>query len=168
MYLRPSLKLMPQRAQMRIPDSVADFLSCKRIAVAGVSRNPNHVGNGIFRRFRELGYEFFPDNPHAAEEEGVAAFSDVQSIPGKVDGLMIATRPDVAVDLVRQCAKCGIQRVWIHRGLGTGSVSDASVREAKTLGLTCIAGGCPFMYCEPVDVFHRYMHKCLHFLHRVP
>jgi len=31
----------------------------------------------------------------------------------------------------------------------------AKVKSAKELGLNIIPGGCPMMFCEPVDIAHK-------------
>lgn len=54
-----------------LPDSVADFLRGKRIAVAGVSRSGKEAANAVFRKLRDSGYEALPVNPAAPEVEGV-------------------------------------------------------------------------------------------------
>lgn len=152
----------------KVPDAVAEFLRGKRIAVAGVSRQKGQAANAVFRKLRDCGYEALPVNPNAAEVEGVRCHANLDAIPGPVDGVVIATHPDAAIDLVRECAEVGIPRVWFHRSFGAGSVSDAAVREAEARGVTCIVGGCPLMYCEPVDVGHRCMRWWLGRRGRVP
>jgi predicted CoA-binding protein len=152
----------------KIPESVAEFLMGKRIAVAGVSRDTRQVANAILRRLRHTGHEVIPVNPNATLLEGVPCYPDLASIPGTVDGLLVAAHPSVASNLVDQCSKNGIRHIWFHRGFGVGSVSDEAVREAQALGLTCLVGGCPLMYCEPVDPFHRCMRGWLHWRHRAP
>jgi uncharacterized protein len=151
-----------------VPNAVADFLRGTRLAVAGVSRDPKQAANAIFRKLRASGHEVFAVNPHAAEVEGVRCYPDLASVPGPVDGVVVATHPKVAADLVRQCADTGVGRVWFHRSFGSGSVSDDAVREAEARGLDCIVGGCPLMYCEPVDVGHRCMRWWLRRRGRVP
>jgi uncharacterized protein len=81
---------------------------------------------------------------HAAVPDAIASF---------LNGRRIA--------VVRQAARCGVRAVWFHRSFGTGSVSDAAVAECKCLNVTAIVGGCPLMYCEPVDVVHRCMRAVL-------
>jgi len=144
-----------------VPESVAEFLQGKRIAVAGVSRTRGSAANFIFRKLRDAGYETIPVNPRAPEVEGVRCFPDVGSIPGPVDGVVIATHPDVAIEVVRQCGERGINRVWFHRSFGHGSISEEAVRECQARGMQSIVGGCPLMYCEPVDVVHRCMRSWL-------
>ena len=54
----------------KIPESVAAFLRGRRIAVAGVSRQPNQAANAVFRKLRGAGYDVFPINPKASTIEG--------------------------------------------------------------------------------------------------
>jgi uncharacterized protein len=81
----------------------------------------------------------------------------VSSVPGSVDGVVIATHPDASAEIVRQCAERGVQRVWFHRSIDRGSVSDDALRAFQARGIVPIVGGCPLMYCEPVDFGHRCM-----------
>lgn len=152
----------------KVPELIAEFLRGKRFAIAGVSRQAGQAANAIYRKLRDCGYEVFPVNPNAAEVEGTHCYPDLRSIPGTVDGVLIATHPIVSVELVRQCSERGVGHVWFHRSFGKGSVSDAAVQECKTRGIRCIVGGCPLMYCEPVDFGHRCMRWWLRLQGRVP
>ena len=152
----------------RMPSGVAEFLAGKRIAVAGVSRQPQQAANAIFRKLRDGGFEVVPVNPNAAELEGVRCFPDLASVPGAIDGVVIATHPDAATDIVHQCAAKGVRQVWFHRSFGAGSVSKNAVRACKEHGITAIVGGCPMMYCEPVDGGHRCIRSLLALFGRVP
>lgn len=152
----------------RVPESVAHFLAGTSIAVAGVSRNKNQAANAVYRRLKKAGYRVFPLNPKASEVEGDRCHADLMSIRGPIDGVVIATHPSVAVDLVRQCAAREVGRVWFHRSFGQGSVSEDAVAECAELGVECIVGGCPLMFCEPVDLGHRCMRWWLGRKGRVP
>jgi predicted CoA-binding protein len=146
-----------------MPSSVAEFLSGKRFAVAGVSRDPNQAANAIFRKLRGSGFEVFPVNPNASEVESERCYPNLASVPGVIDGVVIATNPRNALDIVRQCGEREVRRVWFHRSFGEGSVSPDAVHECSPRGIRCIVGGCPLMYCEPVDLAHR----CVHWLLRL-
>jgi predicted CoA-binding protein len=156
------------RAMAGVPGSVARFLQGRRIAVAGVSRHGDVAANSVFKKLRESGYEVFPVNPNAEEVEGVACYPDITSIPAPLDGVIVATHPDVSISVVRQCGESGVPRVWFHRSFGTGSVSEDAVRECRRLGVDCIVGGCPLMFCEPVDFGHKCMRWWLQRRGRVP
>ena len=151
-----------------MPETVNRFLAGRRFAVAGVSRQRGQAANAVFTRLRTAGYDVFPINPHATEVEGVTCYADVGSLPATVDGVVIATHPDDALRVVRQCAGAGVRRVWFHRSFGQGSVSEEAVRECGRLGVEAIVGGCPLMFAEPVDVAHRCMRRWLQWRGRIP
>ena len=151
-----------------MPQAVADFLRGRRFAVAGVSRDPHQAANAVFRKLRDSGYEVVPVNPQAAELEGAPCYPNLAAVPGALDGVMIATHPGVAAEVVRQAADRGVSQVWFHRSFGQGSVSEEAVRECEQRGVRCIVGGCPLMYCEPVDAGHRCFRWWLRLRGRVP
>jgi predicted CoA-binding protein len=152
----------------RIPESVAAFLRGRRFAVAGVSRDSHQPANAIFRKLKAAGYEVFPINPKATTLEGTACYAGLAAVPGPLDGVVIVTAQAAALDIVRQCASLGVPRVWFHRSIGGGSVSDEAVRECAAKGIDAIVGGCPMMFCEPVDFAHKCMKWWLQHQHRVP
>ena len=153
---------------VKTPEPVAAFLQGRRFAVAGVSRQPGQAANAVFRKLKTSGYEVYPINPSASEVEGTTCYRDVSAVPGQLDGVVIATRPDVSAQVVRQCADRGVTRVWLHRSFGNGSASEEAVRECQARRIDCIVGGCPLMFCEPVDVGHRCMRWWLQRQGRVP
>jgi predicted CoA-binding protein len=139
-----------------INDAASAFLASHRVAVTGVSRHPeNHGSNAIYRRLRERGYEVFAVNPNAAEVEGDRSYPDLKSIPGGIEAVVIATRPEYAIDTMRECAELGIKHVWMHRGAGAGSVSAAATDYGRQHGITVIDGGCPLMFGPTADLGHR-------------
>ena len=50
------------------------------------------------------GYEVFAVNPTTDEVEGDRCYPALADIPDGVDAVVISTNPNVAPDLVRQCA----------------------------------------------------------------
>lgn len=140
-------------------EAVEDFLAQSRIAVAGVSRTRNETANVIYRKLRKAGYRVFAVNPNAETVEDDPCYPDLKSIPEGVDGVVIVTRPEVVEQIVRQCAEMGISRVWMHRSLkfAGSSVSEQAVQFCRQNNIAVIPGGCPMMFCAPVD----FGHKCI-------
>lgn len=142
----------------KIREAAAEFLDCKRVAVTGVSRTPgSHGSNVVYQRLRDRGYQVFAVNPNADEVEGDACFHDLRSIPGGVDWVVIGTRPETADSTMRECAELGIQRVWMHRGPGGGSVSKSAAEYGRQHDIKVIAGGCPCMFDPTADPGHKVM-----------
>lgn len=151
---------------MSTVDTLAkDFLSQKRIAVAGVSRSREDAANLIYHRLKSTNHQVFPVNPNTETFEGNPCYPDLKSIPGGVDGVMIVTRPEVTDQIVRQCTEAGVSRVWMHQSMmaaGT-SVSENAVAYCRENGISVIAGACPLMFGETAD----FGHKCMKFVLRV-
>jgi len=133
------------------------FLSHKRIAVAGVSRRGDTAANVIYKKLRAADYDVFAVNPNAETVEGDSCFPTLGAIPGGVDALVIGTPPEAAAALMRECMALGVRHVWLHKGIGRGSVDNEAVRLGEAAGIHVIAGACPMMFCEPVDLPHRCM-----------
>ena len=151
-----------------LPPSVADFLAGKRIAVAGVSRTGRAPANAIFRRLQQCGHEAIPVNPNASELEGARSYPSLSAVPGEVHGVLIATHPLEGAALVHEAAARGIRRVWFHSSFGAGSVSSEALDACRKQGIEPIVGGCPLMYCQPVDPGHRFFRWWLHLRRRIP
>jgi uncharacterized protein len=153
----------------RIKDAASEFLDHNRIAVTGVSRHPNsHGANVVYKRLRDRGYEVFAVNPNAEEVEGDRCYSDLGSIPGGVDAVVIATKPETAEDTMRECVELGISHVWMHRGPGAGSVSEKAADYGRTHGVIVIGGGCPCMFGPTADLGHKAMRVFLTLSGNVP
>ena len=76
-------------------EAASAFLAKKRIAVTGVSRNPQgHGSNVVYQRLRDRGYEVFAVNPNAETVEGDPSYPNLRSIPGGVDAVVIGTNPE--------------------------------------------------------------------------
>ena len=139
-------------------EAASAFLANKRFAVTGVSRTPKeHGANTVFKRLRDRGYDVFAVNPNTDEVEGAPSYHDLQSIPGGVDAVVIATAPDRAEETMRDCVELGIHHVWMHRGPGAGSVSAAATQYGREHGITVIDGGCPLMFDPAADLGHKIM-----------
>jgi predicted CoA-binding protein len=136
------------------PESIARFLNCRVIAVAGVSRKGDTAASFIMKKLTDGGYRALPVNPFADTIKGVKCFPNLKSCEPAPEAVMIATSPEASADVARECVEMGIKHVWFHRSLGTGSLSDKAVSILLTSGIEPITGGCPLMFIEPVDLFH--------------
>jgi len=136
---------------------IEDFLGQKRLALVGISRNPKDFSRGLFLELTRRGYEVVPVNPFIREVDGVHCFSRVQDVTPPVAAALIMTAPEKSEQVVRDCAAAGIHRVWLHRGAGSGAVSQAAVDFCRERGLSLIEGYCPYMFLPQTPFFH-----CLH------
>lgn len=148
-----------------------DFLTQKRLAVAGVSRDDSRhpAANLIYRRLKATGHDMFAVNPQMQTFDGDRCYPDVRSIPDGVDGVVIVTRPETTERIVRDCSDAGVRSVWMHQSLGKGtSVSPKAVEFCRQRGIGVVAGGCPMMYGEGVDLGHTCLRWILKLTRGLP
>ena len=141
---------------LSLEEAVNEFLELKYLAVAGVSRHGDVAANSIYKKLRKHGYTVYPINPNADEVEGDPCYADVNATPERVEGVVIATHPQVSKQVIRDCAEAGIRHVWLHRSIGQGSLDEDAVNYGREHNITVIPGGCPMMFLEP-----DFGHKCM-------
>jgi uncharacterized protein len=141
-----------QRASL---ETIEDFLSQKRIAIAGISRDPASDSARMFEELSRRGYDVIPVNPNTAEVKGRRCFARIQDIQPPVDTVLLMTSPDVTETVVHDCAEAGVLRVWIYRGMGKGSVNAKAVAFCRGQGIQLVPGECPYMFLPGAEAGHR-------------
>ena len=68
-------------------ETIEDFLAQKRIAMAGISRDPANFSVKLFEELCRRGYDVVPVNPNTSEVQGRPWFARVQDIQPPVDAL---------------------------------------------------------------------------------
>lgn len=141
---------------MNKKESIEQFLASKKIAIAGVSRNPKKFGYIVFNELRQKGYDICPINPGVEEIDGVKSYKSVLDIPDDFKELFIVT-PKIETDIViEQAAQKGINHIWVQQMANSKNTEQV----AKDLNIEIILKECIFMYAEPVKGIHKF-HKVL-------
>jgi predicted CoA-binding protein len=130
------------------------FLGEKRFAFVGVSRDPSDFSRVLFRELRRRGYQVVPVNPALDEVEGGRCYRRVQDVVPAVAAAFVMTPAARSVEVVKDCLEAGVRMVWLHRGVGRGSVNPEAVRLCRSHGVE-VAEGCPYMYLPNASAFHR-------------
>lgn len=131
--------------------SITEFLSQKKIAVAGISHTGNKFSNVVYKELKSQGYRLFPVNPNAENIFGESCYPNLRSLPEKVEGVLVITKPTATENIVREAHSLGIKHVWIQQG----AESDGAIRFCKENGINVIHGECILMFAEPAAFFHR-------------
>ena len=135
---------------------IQQFLDAKRIAIAGVSRNPKKFGHQIFAHLKAKGYELFPINPATDKTDDIQTFSSVTELPAEVKHLVIITPKKETEKVVMDAIVHGIDHIWIQQMSDT---PDA-IKIAKEAGIKLVTGQCVFMWFDPVKGIHKF-HKTI-------
>lgn len=128
------------------------FLAAKKIAVIGVSRNPDKTGSMFLKELVAKGLAVVGVTPHLEEFAGQPCYPSVSDLPSDVDAVLTVVPPASAMEAVRAAHAKGITNVWMQ----LGSQSAEAVNFATENGMNLVTGECFFMYCEPVVSFHKF------------
>jgi uncharacterized protein len=142
-------------------EDIDDFLTQKRLALVGVSRDADDFSRSLFRELRRRGYDVVPVNPAVTELEGTRSFARLQDITPPVEGALIMTAAETSLQVAEDCAESGITRIWFHRGTGRGAVSEAAVDFCTQKGMRVVAGCCAYMFLgHNAPWFHSFL-ECM-------
>jgi len=135
--------------------TIADFLAQKRIAIAGISRDPASFSAKLFEEFCRRGYDVVPVNPNTGEVQGRRCYARVQDVKPPVQAVLLMTSPDVTNAVVRDCAEAGIRRVWMYSAGGKGAVSSQAIQFCREREIQVVPGECPLMFLPHTAGVHR-------------
>jgi len=137
-------------------ETIQDFLAQKRIAMAGVSRDPASFSVALFEELCRRGYDVVPVNPNVKEVKGRRCFARMQDIQPPVNAALLLTSPRETEAVVNDCAEAHISRIWMYRAAGKGAVSPRAVEFCRERRLKVIPGECPFMFLPEAAGIHRF------------
>lgn len=108
-------------------DIIFNYLkTARRIAVVGLSNNPERVSYEIAELLQKRGYEIIPVNPVFVGQEilGEKVYGTIAEVPGKIDIVDIFRRseflPEVAEDFIKSDATV----YWAQLGLESAEAEE--------------------------------------------
>lgn len=131
---------------------IKKFLEPKKMAIAGVSRNPKKFGAIVFKELKDRGYELIPIHPEADRILDVPCLRRIQDIPPDIENLYIVTKPEDTLPMLKEMGETHIKRIWIQQY----SESDEVMTIARQKNLDVITKKCILMFAEPVRGFHGF------------
>ena len=145
-------------------NEIQEFLSPKKMAVAGVSRNPKKFGAVVFNELKGKGFDVYPINPHVAEIYGQKCYNSVSELPGDVKNIYVVTPKTETSLVVSEAVKKGIEKIWIQQSSDT----EEALKTAKDNNIPVIYKKCMFMFAEPVSGPHKFHRSIVKIFGRYP
>ena len=123
-----------------VEEIAALLRSARRIAVVGLSPNPERPSHGIGRFLIDAGYAVVPVNGKYAGEEifGLPVVAKVTDVEGPIDIVNIFRRSIDVPRPVDEAIAAGAGAIWMQSGIRN---DDAAAR-ARAAGLTVIMDRC--------------------------
>lgn len=111
------------------------LLHPQKIAIVGLSSNPNHISYSLLQNIVDNGYQgiVYPVNPSLKAVKGIKCYQKITDIPELVDLAIIILKPDIAIEIMEESAKMGIKNFII---IASGFAESGFVeQEQKILNL---------------------------------
>jgi predicted CoA-binding protein len=120
------------------PDSVVRQLleSSHRLAIVGLSSNPDRPSYGVAQRMQSAGYDIVPVNPNERSVLGRPAYASLDDVEGPVDIVVVFRRPELTPPIAAQAARMGAKALWLQAGV----VNEEAARIAS--GLIVVMDAC--------------------------
>lgn len=110
----------------------------RRIAVVGMSPNPERPSHYVARYMQERGYTIIPVNPGQTEIAGLKCYSSLRDIEEPVDMVNVFRRPEHVPPLVEDAIAIGAGSLWLQMGV----VNLNAARDAEAAGLAVVMDRC--------------------------
>jgi predicted CoA-binding protein len=138
---------------MKVSKQLIDnFYKEKRIAIAGVSRNPKKFGYQVLNELTKKGYEILPVNPKASSINDIACYPEIENLPADVASLLILTPKDQTDDILKKAINKGIKNIWVQQ---MSETSD-TLKIANEFNKEIIHHKCIFMFADGIGGIHKF------------
>jgi predicted CoA-binding protein len=132
------------------------FLNKKNIfAVVGASRDSKKYGYQVYNDLKNAGYEVYPINTNANEILGDKCYPSLEDLSRKPDVVDVVAPPKVTEQIVENCKKLGITKVWMQ----PGSESEKAIKFCKQNGIDLVYGVCVMI--ERAKRVYNKQNSCL-------
>ena len=111
----------------------------KRIAVVGLSNNPNRTSFMVSQAMMDAGYDIIPVNPTIDDALGVKAVDSLKEIEGHVDIVNVFRRSEFLPDIMKDAVDIGADVFWAQLGVMNEEAYDYGKKhEIKVIMDRCI------------------------------
>jgi uncharacterized protein len=110
----------------------------KRIAVVGLSDNPDRTSHSVSKAMQDQGYEIIPVNPTIDSALGVKAVSSLEEIEGPVDIVNVFRRSEFLPDIAKEFDEIDAKVFWAQLGV----MNEEAYSFLKERGYTVIMDRC--------------------------
>ncbi|PLR95265.1 CoA-binding protein [Bacillus sp. T33-2] len=110
----------------------------KRIAVVGLSDNPERTSYMVSKAMQDAGYEIIPVNPTADEILGVKSAASLKEIEGHIDIVNVFRRSEYLPGVAKEFAEIDADVFWAQLGLA----NEEAYEFLKEKGYTVIMDRC--------------------------
>lgn len=120
-------------------EEIAEILQkAKRIAVVGLSNNPDRTSYMVAKAMKDAGYNIIPVNPTIEEWEGIPAVKSLKDIEGHIDIVNVFRRSEYLPEVAREFVQIDADVFWAQLGV----INEEAYEFLKEKGYTVVMDRC--------------------------
>jgi predicted CoA-binding protein len=110
----------------------------RRIAIVGLSGNPQRPSHFVAVYMAQHGYEITPVNPKETQILGRKCYPSLKDVPQPLEIVDIFRDPSAIPGIVEEAIACGAKVIWMQLGL----IHEPAAKRAKEAGLAVVMDRC--------------------------
>jgi len=129
----------------------------KKFAVVEVSRKKEKTGSAFFKQLVKEGYDVYPINPNMETFDGQKCYASVIDSPDDVEVVVVVTKPEQTINVVKQCYQRGIKYIWVQQG----AQNEEVIKYCEENKLNVVFKQYILMFAQPrsIHAFHAWIKK---------
>ncbi|MDH5569934.1 MAG: CoA-binding protein [Nitrosopumilus sp.] len=108
---------------------IRDFLSMKKVAVIGMSKNSFKAAHYVPKYLSENGYDITPVNPTTDEILGKKCYHHVSEIKEEIDIVDIFRPSDQVLSVIQEAIKKKPKVIWLQEGIHNFEAEELARKE---------------------------------------
>ena len=98
-------------------DEIKNFLSLKKVAVIGMSRNKSKAAHFVPKYLLENGFDIIPINPNSDEILTKKCYKEITEVEGDIDIVDVFRPSEDVLPFVRDAIKKNPKVIWLQEGI---------------------------------------------------
>lgn len=127
------------------------LLIYRKIAVVGISRNPEKDAHKVPKYLMEHGYEIIPVNPFADKILGKKCYKKLSDVKEDVEIVDIFRPPEEVPEIVKEAIKIKAKVIWMQKGIVNNKAAEMAIKN----GLKVVMDKC--IMVEHKKLFHKQL-----------
>ncbi|ROO24826.1 CoA-binding protein [Salinisphaera japonica] len=121
--------------------TIRDILAqVRRIAVIGLSPDPERPSHGVAKGMIEAGYDIIPVNPFESKILGRKTFADLKYVSDAVNMVAVFREPKHVPEIVEMCIEKKVRNLWLQEGV----IHNEAAKYAAEHGMHVVMDRCMF------------------------
>ena len=123
---------------MHSDEEILEILKMKKVAVVGMSKNPDKAAHYVPKYLHENGYDIIPVNPNSEIILKKQCYDKITDVPDEVDIVDVFRPSDQVLSIIKEAIKKKPIVIWLQEGIH----DKEAERLARDAGIDVVFNRC--------------------------